>query len=267
MSAATDRLLGALDALPPVSLDEIVAEAAMMTRVDRKYAVPVDVAETVLGMLPAGTRALEIDGSRAARYASTYFDTVELDCYHRAAQPRRRRLKVRVRTYLDSGTAYLELKTRGARGTTVKERMPHPAEMPDRLMPAERREIALALASVGADEQAALHPVLETRYRRSTLLLPGGEGRATIDTELEWLLLVGAIDPADRPVLRRPALVVIETKSGARPSAVDRLLWQHGQRPVRLSKYGTGLAAFAPALPHSRWHRTLRRDLALATAA
>ena len=267
MSAVTDRLLDALDALPPVSLDDIVAEAAMMTRVDRKYAVPAEVAQTVLGMLPAGTRALEINGSRTARYASTYFDTAELDCYRRAAQPRRRRLKVRVRSYLDSGTAFLELKTRGARGTTVKERMHHPATMLDRLMPAERREVALALEAVGGDSRADLHPVLETRYRRSTLLLPHGQGRATIDTDLEWLLLAGETDPADRPVLRRPALVVIETKSGARPSAVDRLLWQHGQRPVRLSKYGTGLAAFAPALPHSRWHRTLRRDLALAPVA
>ena len=56
-----------------------------------------------------------------------------------------------------------------------------------------------------------------------------------------------------------PGLAVVETKAGATPSAVDRLLWAAGHRPVRLSKFATGLALLHPDLPANRWHRTLRR--------
>jgi hypothetical protein len=37
----------------------------------------------------------------------------------------------------------------------------------------------------------------------------------------------------------------------------DRFLWSHGHRPVRLSKFATGMALLDPALSHNRWHRTL----------
>ena len=57
---------------------------------------------------------------------------------------------------------------------------------------------------------------------------------------------------------RTPDLVIIETKSGATPSIVDHLLWEGGVRPVKISKYGTAMAAMHD-LPANKWHRTLRR--------
>ena len=59
--------------------------------------------------------------------------------------------------------------------------------------------------------------------------------------------------------LRLPGLAVIETKTVAAACGVDRLLWQRGHRPGRISKYATGLAALRPELPAAPWHRTLRR--------
>lgn len=49
--------------------------------------------------------------------------TVGLDSYLLAAHGRRRRYKVRTRTYVDSAISFLEVKTEGAREATVKERM------------------------------------------------------------------------------------------------------------------------------------------------
>ena len=46
---------------------------------------------------------------------------------------------------------------------------------------------------------------------------------------------------------------------------VDRLLWQRGTRPARISKYATGLAALRPDLPDVPWRRTLRRHFRDAT--
>ena len=53
--------------------------------------------------------------------------------------------------------------------------------------------------------------------------------------------------------------VIIETKSDGPPSPIDRWLWKHGVRPVRISKYCTALAAMRPELPANKWHRTLAR--------
>jgi hypothetical protein len=102
--------------------------------------------------------------------------------------------------------------------------------------------------------------VLTTRYRRTTLFLPGEHGRpgsrVTIDTDLTW--------EAPGVRLTLPGTVVVETKTGSTASAVDRLLWAHGHRPARISKYATGLAALDPTLPAAPWNRTLRRHFVAA---
>jgi hypothetical protein len=54
-------------------------------------------------------------------------------------------------------------------------------------------------------------------------------------------------------------MAIVETKTGSTASRVDRLLWSRGHRPVRISKYATGLAALHPELPTGVWRRTLRR--------
>ena len=96
----------------------------MMTRVDRKYLLRAKDAEKLWEELPAGTRVLEIGGAVHHGYDTTYFDTGGLDCYLDAARKRRRRFKVRTRTYCSTGASFLELKTKGPRGVTVKERIP-----------------------------------------------------------------------------------------------------------------------------------------------
>lgn len=236
-------LTAALDRLPVVPLDELVATAALLTRVDRKYLLAPDDAAAVLGALP-GARVLAIGGQRGFGYDSLYLDTPALTGFHLAARGRRRRFKVRRRTYTDTGERWLEVKTRGPRGATVKERTPDGG-------PA-RAFVDDVLARSGVDLVGDLVPVLGTRYTRSTLLL--GLARVTVDTDLVWRT------PAGRalPVVDR---VVVETKSGSAPSAADRLLWRAGHRPVRISKYGTGLAALHPELPGNRWHSTLTRHL------
>lgn len=237
----------------PVSLDALVAEASLLTRVDRKYVVPSAGLDPVLASLDPGTRVLEIDGARDFAYESVYFDTPDLLSFRMAAQPRRRRFKLRTRSYLDTGTSYLEIKTRGARGTTVKDRDEYDPRHRDRLTDDARDDVANALATIGvaSDRADELDATLLTRYRRATLLAADSTGRATVDIALEW------IEP-DGQGFALPGLTIVETKSGARPSDVDRALWRVGHRPATVSKYATGLAALHPALPRNRWARLLR---------
>ncbi|GIJ45190.1 VTC domain-containing protein [Virgisporangium aliadipatigenens] len=213
-----------------ISLTELTERAALLTRVDRKYVLPIDELPALLREIDA--RVLEIDGRREFGYRSVYYDTPELASYLGAARRRPKRFKVRTRTYLDTGLHVLELKTRDGRGTTVKRRLPH--------------EDLHTLA-------ARLAPALVTHYRRMTLFLPADGSRVTLDTDLAWALPDGA-------GLRLPGRAVVETKCApGRASAVDRLLWSLHQRPCAISKYATGLAALRPDLPANHWKPVLRR--------
>lgn len=241
----------------PVSLDELVADAELLTRVDRKYVLTDVQADELLGALDDDVRVLEIDGRRQARYESVYFDTPELTCYRMCAHQRDRRVKIRTRGYVDSRTAFLEAKTRRGDDLTVKERIAHHWPARDRLDIAGRGYAAAAMVGVGLDPASAgvLTPVITTRYRRAALLLPDGGGRVTIDTDLTWELPDGAR-------LEAPGLVIVETKSAGATTTVDRLLWRAHLRPTPVSKFATGLAALRPDLPRNRWARLLRESFA-----
>ncbi len=244
----------ALAALPPIGLDELVERSELQTRIDRKYVLGPAGADALVALAPAGTRALDIDGERTFGYTSVYLDTPELLGYHLAAHRRRRRFKVRSRSYDGSDLAYLEVKTRDG-AHTVKTRLEGRHVRGDGLTDEGRAFVAdvLAEAGIAPDVVPALVPVLRTRYRRSTLHLADDASRVTVDRGLTWF------HPATRSTISQPALVVVETKSAGAVSPMDRLLWSRGVRPTRISKYATGLAALDPALPHNRWSRTLRR--------
>ena len=281
--------------LTTTTLAELNSAAGLLTRVDRKYLVPLTCAQNLVDGLAPHARILAIDERRRFSYTSTYFDTPGLEAFMLAARKRRRRFKVRTRTYLDSGLCFLEVKTCGARGSTVKRRMGYYADDASRLTGPGRAFVAACLAGAGVtgsaaarEVAAALRPVLATTYERTTLHLPRAEARATIDTALTWRRL-GPAAPAGSsagavvgvpmsPQALRPAhltaavnegepvsvadIAVVETKNPATPSPADRALWEAGYRPTRISKYATGMALLHPELPANRWYRTLTHELA-----
>jgi hypothetical protein len=250
--------------LAPIGLDELIERAGLQTRVDRKYLVPVGEVVALLTEAGPDAQVLEIDDARVFAYESVYFDTPDLITYRLTVHRRRRRFKIRTRTYLDSGTCWLEVKTRGCRESTVKHRLPYELRHRATLAPGRPYvDTVLAGIRMACYDDAAFTPALLTRYRRSTLLLPATNSRVTIDTDLSWSA-AGCDDPGQRLVL--PHLAVVETKTGSTPSHLDRALWRRGYRPARISKYATGLAALRPELPANRWHRTLRQYFAPAGA-
>ncbi|RIJ76734.1 polyphosphate polymerase domain-containing protein [Nakamurella silvestris] len=244
--ALRTRTRTALDTLRTVELAELQAVADLQTRVDRKYIIGSAVAADLITALGDGLRVLELDGARDFAYESVYFDTPDLSSYFGSAHGRRRKFKVRTRSYLDSGLCVLEVKTTGGRGQTVKERVDYDLASRDVLT-------STAQGYLDAKDLPAgdLRATLTTRYRRATLLEDGG-ARATLDTGLV------CISP-DGQLARMSGQVLVETKSTGAATAVDRHLWAVGQRPVRVSKYCTGLAALHADLPANRWNRTLRR--------
>jgi VTC domain len=247
--------------LSAIGLEELNAAAALQTRVDRKYVLPALQATQLLGAFEAELRILEMDGKRTFGYDSVYFDTPQLDSYLLAARGRRRRFKIRTRTYVDSAVSFLEVKTEGSREATVKDRIPYHLADRSRITAEGLAYINDTLTeTIGGVPSGPLEPVLETRYRRTTLFLPGSDSRATLDEAVTWQR------PGGSPWLLDGSLV-LETKSGSTAGPLDRLLWDSGIRPSRISKFATGMAALCPGLPANRWHRTLQRHLNLTPAA
>lgn len=240
----------------PISLPHLNAMAALQTRVDRKYVIDRAGLEPMLDSMASKHRVLEIDDQQAFGYQSVYFDTPGLDLYLAAATSRRRRYKVRTRTYLESGLCMLEVKTKGPRGETSKKRLRYNADDEARLTPEAERFISDIVGGLPVQLRPdRLVPALTTSYRRSTFVDPGSATRLTIDDNLvctDWAGSSAAL-----------AAIVVETKSSNAPSPTDRWLWARGVRPAKISKCCTGLAALHPELPSNKWRRALRHDWAL----
>lgn len=246
-----DRIVAAQ---PTINLEELLEVAALLNRTDRKYIVTAAQLEALIAALAGDIRVLLVDGMRTFRYESMYFDTPDRDSYRAAAHRRRRRFKVRTRSYLDSEQTYLEVKVRDARRRTVKLRRPYP--FADRaLLNAEARDFVsevFAEHAIPTELVGSLMPTLHTEFRRTTVLVPSAGCRMTVDTDLT----VSHPDGASRTIAD---LIVLETKSDAQDRRVDRLLWRMGVRPKSVSKFAIGSALLDADLPNNKWSRTMSR--------
>lgn len=242
-----DDVVGGLES---IGLSEVQARVELQTRVDRKYIVERSLFEQLVEDLHPELRCLTIDGRTGARYRSTYFDTPELVFFYQHLQGRRRRFKVRTRSYLDSGTTLLEVKAKGLRSATVKERVPWSNDVPDRLGPCGDGFVAEV---TGTERyRGALGPSVETLYRRTTLVDEVSPSRITCDTDLRFRRGADEVGGLWGEVL-------IETKSAAGRCATDRWLLDHGVRPTSMSKYCLGVALLYPNVRANPWHPVLRR--------
>ena len=230
-----------------IDLEELNAAAELLNRRDRKYVVSLRLATELVAQ--DGLRVLEVNGLRSFRYESVYFDTPSHLSYRAAAHKRRRRFKVRTRSYMDSDLCALEVKTREQRGLTMKHRLPYSVLLRHQLT-AGAREFIEGFDQI-APVSGELRPSLTTRYRRTTLLCPDTHSRVTMDTGLEC-------ETSDGRRVALPNLAIVETKTSGGPCPTDRFLWDAHVRPTKMSKYCTGLAALTPGLPANKWNRVLR---------
>src|SRR5687767_3019030 len=202
-----------------VGLAELEASAALQDRMDSKYVVGLEDFAALAERLLDTHRVLEIDGCRAFRYRTTYFDTGELRIFRDHIQERRRRYKCRAREYVDSGLCTFEVKLKGPRGRTLKHRMAY-----DRARRDEISEAALAFLRdclercYGRCPDAQLRPALAVAYTRVTLAAPELGERLTCDFDLSFSAPDGT---SGRLADDR---VIVESKSARGNAVADRPL-------------------------------------------
>ncbi|MGZ4495376.1 MAG: polyphosphate polymerase domain-containing protein [Nocardioides sp.] len=262
---APTRAVRALDvtsgSLPEIGLAELDAGLGLQIRVDRKYFVPADVFERFAALPGLDLRALDIHGRRLFGYETTYFDSSDLVTYRAHLQGRRRRFKVRVRSYVDSGTTHLEVKLKGPHGETVKHRRPHPAHLGSTLTRDGHGFVAGCVAEAyGLPVPSVLEPALITANHRATFASSTHNTRLTCDVAVTCRRDDGTVRLLSDHLL-------VETKSGPGAGGLDLALRSLGMRPVSVSKYCVGIATLHPDLPGNPWHRVLRRYFESVTPA
>jgi hypothetical protein len=225
-----------------------VGSAELLDRLDRKYLVPVESALTALRQAQ-GYRVLEVSGHRLGRYRTQYYDTADLALYHAHHSGQLPRSKVRIRSYLDSGARYLEVKRRTNRGRTEKSRSPLPESEADLLARIEQ------VGSTGLDAGLATRPLseaLSVDFTRLTLVAVDAAERVTVD--------VGVTLSRRGAVRSIPGVAVVEIKQRETgPSQFAEVLRSLGFREGALSKYCMGIALLEPAAKRNRFQPVLRR--------
>jgi len=242
-------------ALPAIGLDELNEHAALQDRIDVKYIVPLaQLALLVQGLGPV-YRALEIDGRRAFRYRTTYYDTADMLLVREHIQQRRRRFKCRKRRYLDSDRSVFEVKLKGTRGRTVKHAMA--CDPGDELRPEDAAFLReLLQRAYGRDLRETLRPSLVASCQRMTIAAPELGERLTYDVGLNFG--GGRLDER---------FAIVESKSSRGGARVDRALLAMGVRPVNgCSKYLLGMALTRDGVRDNNLRPLLRRYFASNTA-
>ncbi len=238
-----------LDALPAIGLAELDACAELHDRVDVKYVASVGVLAVLAERLAATHRALELDGRRSFAYATTYFDTADLRCYRDHLQRRRRRYKCRERRYVDAGIDMLEVKRKGARGRTVKRRLP----LDEPVAALDGPLLAFVRECCGHDA-GPLRPALRMSFERMTLVAPERGERLPCDVGLAF----AAPDGGAARIVAGDVLVESKSRTGA--ALADAALRSLGVRPVTgCSKYGLGIALTRAGVITNPYRRLLRR--------
>jgi hypothetical protein len=242
-----EALERAVSHLPGIALAD-VGSAELLDRLDRKYLVPVESALAAL-RLAKGYRVLEVSGRRLGRYRTQYYDTADLALYHAHHSGQLPRSKVRIRSYLDSGARYLEVKRRTNRGRTEKLRLPlgeGAADLRSRLEEVGATGLDLGLPA------PALSEALSVDFTRLTLVAADAAERVTVDVGIT--LSRGA---AVRSVAGVAVVEIKQRETG--PSRFADVLRSLGFREGALSKYCMGIALLEPTAKRNRFQPVLRR--------
>src|SRR5688572_29709881 len=172
---ATTTFSRALARFAPISLAEMDG-VALLNRVDTKYVMSGATLAAVLPSLASAYRVLEIEGRRAHRYRTLYFDTPDLDLYRRHLAGWAVRHKVRSRLYVDTDLAFFEIKAKTGEDRTLKHRLQTEAPLSS-LTPAARALLAEHLPT----DQRSLGPILWNEFARITLVGSRDAERVTLD--------------------------------------------------------------------------------------
>ncbi len=225
----------------PITLAQLEG-AALLDRSELKYLLPRRLLLPVLAELRPAYRVLVVAEQPLSRYRTLYFDTSDLAMYRRHHAGAADRYKVRAREYMDSATAFLEVKHRTGTQRTVKRRIP--TEAPVRMLPAQAEAFLAQTCPYPAE---ALTPALWNHYTRITLVSTQRAERVTLDFDVRF-----AHETAQ---VALPDIVIAEVKHAGDRQASEfvQLMRRHHVRETAFSKYCIGISFLYADVKHNRF--------------
>ena len=238
-----------LSDFPSISLEE-VQKASLLRRKDRKYIFSyVDLAQ-VLRRVEQYYRVLEIEGIRSHPYNTYYYDTHDLEMYHKHHRSMANRHKIRFREYGTSEVVFLEVKMKNSKGITEKNRVR--TEGKDASFLSKEEKFLTSYSPYGG---AAISQALENSFKRVTLVNESQSERITLDYNLSFTGngLNGGIE------LPGISIAEIKFEKHLSGSPFHHALRQSKITSRRFSKYAIGMALVNPELKQNRFKEKVRR--------
>ena len=238
-----------LGAMQPIDLSEMKG-IKLMNRIDTKFLATEEALMRMLEMAQSGYRVQEIEGRRIASYDTIYYDTAGVDMYLAHHNQKLCRQKIRTRRYVDSGTAFLEIKNKNNRGETKKVRTPIAA---DDFHDFKGNLSAIEFIGNGSSyPHRLISPHLRTGFQRITLVNRRETERLTMDMGVAF----ENIRTGEKKTL--PGLVIIEVKQeGLCHSEMKDILLQLRIQPSKFSKYCIGTVWTNPAVKSNRFKEAI----------
>lgn len=224
----------------------------LLNRVDTKYALPTHLLPLLLDRAAdAGYRVLVAGEGPVSPYDTLYYDTADCAMYRLHHNGILRRQKIRVRTYTDTGTTFLEIKNKTNTGRTKKVRTRIPSDACASAVTNEKAAEFLAVYARFRPEK--LLPQVNTRFDRVTLVDAALAERVTVDFNLRFLNRTMGCDA------ELPGLAVLELKQDCSAcSAMKILLRDMRIHPLKLSKYCIGTVLTNTTVRSNRFRTKLR---------
>jgi hypothetical protein len=232
-----------LNGYHPISLEEM-DDVALLKRQDTKFIFHYDMLNDILDEVRSFYRILEIDGIRVHEYQSYYYDTYDLQNYFQHHNKKLGRLKVRKRSYIDSGITFLEAKYKTQKGQTSKKRLKIKA------LDEEINQNESAFLQKHMDDEN-LTLTLKNYFKRFTLVHNSRKERITVDLFLSVMKEEAQIDFEN--------LVILEIKQEKenRNSELFKSLKEKGIRSSGMSKYCICLSFLDPDLKSNNFKPNL----------
>ncbi|HBN46588.1 MAG TPA: VTC domain-containing protein [Prevotella sp.] len=245
----------------PITLDEM-SGIRLMNRTDTKFVTTKPMLRQLLLLAQDDYRVQDIQGERISPYYTVYFDTPDCAMYRRHETGHANRQKLRIRSYVNSGLNFLEVKTKNNHGRTHKKRInmhgfdPRCPRHDIMFTPQDEASQAYDdfLATNLGYDPTLLTEKVENHFNRVTLVNKLKTERLTIDFDLQF----------DNIVTGRhqdmAGIVIVELKrDGLQPSPILKSLMQLGIKPMGFSKYLIGAALTDDSLRRNRIKPRLRK--------
>lgn len=217
----------------------------LLNRVDTKFITKAGLLSDLLLVLQKDYLVLEVNEHRISHYKTVYLDTPEFFYYYQHQTGRLERNKIRIRTYLETGISFLEIKTKNNHSKTNKDRIPI-SGVKD-LCDVKYKKFLRKKT----DKKKVLNPVLEVLYSRITLVNKDFTERVTIDTDLSY--------KNEEKNVQFPNLCIIELKQDkTAKSPVREILREKRIFVSSLSKYCLGIASMYPQVKKNNIKEKIR---------